>query len=145
MVAASGWTIRRARQSRNFDPSRLATTYACEVPEGDGTDGTFNPDDWLEPKEQRKIDRFIMFGLAAVSQAVSDAGLKGDHGHDPDRIGVLIGSGIGGLQSIAETAVMIQEKGPRRVSPFFIPGSLINLISGQVPSSTASKAPIMPL
>ncbi len=126
---------------RSFDASRLATTYACEVPEGDGSDGTFNPDDWLEPKEQRKIDRFILFGLAAATQAVTDSGLGSDDGHDRNRIGVLIGSGIGGLQSIAETAVMISEKGPRRVSPFFIPGSLINLISGQVSIRYGFKGP----
>ncbi len=126
---------------RSFDASKLATTYACEVPEGDGSDGTFNPDHWLEPKEQRKVDRFIKFGVAAADQAVADAGLGGESIEERERIGVMIGSGIGGLQSIADTAVMIKEKGPRRVSPFFIPGSLINLISGQVSIKYGFKGP----
>jgi 3-oxoacyl-[acyl-carrier-protein] synthase II len=125
----------------SFDASKLATTYACEVPEGDGSDGTFNADDWLEPKEQRKIDRFILFGLAAAKQAVSDAGLEDDNDGNRERIGVMIGSGIGGLQSIADTAVMMKEKGARRISPFFIPGSLINLISGQVSIKYGFKGP----
>ncbi len=126
---------------RSFDASKLATTYACEVPEGDGSDGTFNADDWLEPKEQRKVDRFIQLGMAAADQAIADAGLDARGSADAERIGVMIGSGIGGLQSIAETAVMIHEKGPRRVSPFFIPGSLINLISGQVSIKYGYKGP----
>lgn len=117
---------------QSFDASHLATTYACEVPRGDGSDGTFNPDDWMEPKEARKVDEFILYGMAAAEQAIRDAGLGGESAEELERIGVMIGSGIGGLQSIADTAVLIKEKGPRRVSPFFIPGSLINLISGQV-------------
>ncbi|MCE8006608.1 beta-ketoacyl-ACP synthase II [Aestuariivita sp.] len=115
-----------------FDTTGLTTTYACEVPRGDGSDGTFNPDTYLEPKEQRKIDTFIMFGLAAAQQAVEDSGWMPDDAESQERTGVLIGSGIGGLNSIANTAVMMEEKGPRRVSPFFVPGALINLISGQV-------------
>lgn len=115
-----------------FDASRLVTQYACEVPLGDGTDGTFNADKYMEPKEQRKVDTFIMFGMAAAVQAVEDSGWMPTDREDLDRTGVLIGSGIGGLNSIANTAVMMHEKGPRRVSPFFVPGALINLISGQV-------------
>ena len=115
-----------------FDASALATTYACEVPLGDGTDGTFNADRYMEPKEQRKVDTFILFGVAAAVQAVEDSGWVPATDHDRNRTGVLIGSGIGGLNSIANTAVMMKEKGPRRVSPFFVPGALINLISGQV-------------
>ncbi|KMK67718.1 beta-ketoacyl-ACP synthase II [Puniceibacterium sp. IMCC21224] len=115
-----------------FDASRLATTYACEVPFGDGTDGSFNPDDWMTPKDRRKVDDFILFGIAAAEQAVRDAGWQPQDREGQLRTGVMIGSGIGGLNSIAETAVLIKEKGPRRVSPFFIPGALINLISGQV-------------
>lgn len=126
---------------RSFDASKLATTYACEVPDGDGSDGTFNPDDWLEPKEQRKVDRFIQLGMAAADQAIAHSGLTAETGDDPERIGVMIGSGIGGLQSIAETAILIKERGPRRVSPFFIPGSLINLISGQVSIKYGFKGP----
>ena len=126
---------------QSFDASHLATTYACEVPRGDGSDGTFNPDDWMEPKEARKVDDFILYGMAAAEQAIRDAGLGGESAAELERIGVMIGSGIGGLQSIADTAVMIREKGPRRVSPFFIPGSLINLISGQVSIRYGFKGP----
>jgi 3-oxoacyl-[acyl-carrier-protein] synthase II len=124
-----------------FDAGHLATTYACEVPRGDGTDGTFNPDDWMEPKEQRKVDDFILYGMAAAVQAVRDAGWEDPSDDEKLRTGVLIGSGIGGLQSIAETAVLIKEKGPRRVSPFFIPGALINLVSGQVSIRYGFKGP----
>jgi 3-oxoacyl-[acyl-carrier-protein] synthase II len=115
-----------------FDPSKLVTQYACEVPLGDGTDGTFNGEKYMEPKEQRKVDTFILFGMAAAQQAVEDSGWMPTDREDLERTGVLIGSGIGGLNSIANTAVMMHEKGPRRVSPFFVPGALINLISGQV-------------
>ncbi|SFS47586.1 3-oxoacyl-[acyl-carrier-protein] synthase II [Sulfitobacter marinus] len=121
-----------AGQITGFDPSRLVTQYACEVPLGDGTDGTFNADAYMEPKEQRKVDTFILFGMAAAQQAIEDSGWTPTDREDQDRTGVLIGSGIGGLNSIANTAVMMHEKGPRRVSPFFVPGALINLISGQV-------------
>ena len=125
----------------SFDASGLATTYACEVPRGDGTDGTFNPDTYLAPKDQRKVDDFIIFGIAAAQQAVEDSGWLPTEDEDLFRTGVLIGSGIGGLKSIAETAIMIKEKGPRRVSPFFIPGALINLISGQVGIKYGFKGP----
>ncbi|WP_372991009.1 beta-ketoacyl-ACP synthase II [Sulfitobacter sp.] len=121
-----------AGQITGFDPSKLVTQYACEVPLGDGSDGTFNPDKYMEPKEQRKVDTFILFGMAAAVQAVEDSGWAPTEREDQERTGVLIGSGIGGLNSIANTAVMMHEKGPRRVSPFFVPGALINLISGQV-------------
>ena len=124
-----------------FDPDRVTTKYACEVPFGDGSGGTFNPDAWMEPKERRKVDDFILYGVAAAEQAVSDAGWKPINETDLVRTGVMIGSGIGGLNSIAETAVLIHEKGPRRVSPFFIPGALINLISGQVSIKYGFKGP----
>jgi 3-oxoacyl-[acyl-carrier-protein] synthase II len=124
-----------------FDTTGLATTYACEVPLGDGTDGTFNADAYMSPKEQRKVDTFIMFGLAAAQQAVEDSGWTPSEDEDLERTGVLIGSGIGGLNSIANTAVMMEEKGPRRVSPFFVPGALINLISGQVSIKYGFKGP----
>ena len=123
-----------------FDASRLATTYACEIPRGDGSDGTFNPDDWMEPKEQRKVDDFILYGMAAAQQAVEDSGwTPGEEGKL--RTGVMIGSGIGGLTTIAETAVTLKERGPRRVSPFFIPSALINLVSGQVSIRYGFKGP----
>ncbi|KHQ52149.1 beta-ketoacyl-ACP synthase II [Mameliella alba] len=124
-----------------FDASHLATTYACEVPYGDGSDGTFNPDDWMDKKEQRKVDEFIRFGIAAAEQAVTDAGWKPEGEEDRLRTGVMIGSGIGGLNAIAETALLIRDKGPRRVSPFFIPGALINLISGNVSIKYGFKGP----
>ncbi|WP_293575257.1 beta-ketoacyl-ACP synthase II [Phaeobacter sp.] len=121
--------------------SGVATTYACEVPRGDGSDGTFNADDWVIKKDQKKIDDFILYGIAAAEMAVQDAGWTPDDEESLLRTGVMIGSGIGGLSSIADTAVMIKEKGPRRVSPFFIPGALINLISGQVSIRHGFKGP----
>jgi 3-oxoacyl-[acyl-carrier-protein] synthase II len=108
---------------------------------GDGADGTFNPNDWMEPKDRRKVDDFILYGMAAAVQAVRDSGWEPQTEEDRCRTGVMIGSGIGGLTSIAETAVLIREKGPKRVSPFFIPGSLINLISGQVSIRFGYKGP----
>ena len=124
-----------------FNAKDVVTKYACEVPLGDGTDGTFNADAYMSPKEQRKIDDFIIFGMAAAQQAVEDSGWKPTDNEDLVRTGVMIGSGIGGLQSIAETAILIKEKGPRRVSPFFIPGALINLVSGQVSIKYGFKGP----
>ena len=124
-----------------FDTTNVVTKYACEVPLGDGTNGTFNGDAYLEPKEQRKIDDFILFGLAAAQQAVQDSGWMPQADADRERTGVMIGSGIGGLQTIAETALLIHQKGPRRVSPFFIPGALINLVSGQVSIKYGFKGP----
>jgi 3-oxoacyl-[acyl-carrier-protein] synthase II len=124
-----------------FDARGFATTYACEVKRGDGSDATFNADRYMEPKEQRKVDDFILFGVAAAQQAVEDSGWVADTPDKQNRTGVLIGSGIGGLKSIAETAILIKEKGPRRVSPFFIPGALINLISGQVSIRYGFKGP----
>jgi 3-oxoacyl-[acyl-carrier-protein] synthase II len=124
-----------------FDSSNVVTQYACEIPMGDGSDGTFNPDNWMEPKEQRKVDDFIIYGMAAAVQAVRDAGWDDISEDEKLRTGVMIGSGIGGLNSIAETAVLIKEKGPKRVSPFFIPGALINLVSGQVSIRFGFKGP----
>ncbi|NDV99497.1 beta-ketoacyl-ACP synthase II [Salipiger sp. PrR002] len=126
---------------QGFDTEGLTTTYACEVPLGDGSDGTFNADAYMEPKEQRKVDTFILFGMAAAQQAVEDSGWKPTDKEDLERTGVLIGSGIGGLNSIANTAVMMEQKGPRRVSPFFVPGALINLISGQVSIKYGFRGP----
>ena len=125
----------------HFDPEGFATTYACEVPYGDGTDGTFNPDTYMAAKERRKVDDFIVFAMAAAQQAVEDAGWTPENDEDLERTGVLTGSGIGGLNSIANTAIMMKEKGPRRVSPFFVPGALINLISGQIAIKYGFKGP----
>lgn len=124
-----------------FDTANVVTGYACEVPRGDGSDGSFNPDDWMEPKEQRKVDDFILYGMAAAVQAVRDSGWEPKTEEERCRTGVMIGSGIGGLSTIADTAVLIKERGPKRVSPFFIPGSLINLISGQVSIRFGFKGP----
>ncbi len=124
-----------------FDTTNVVTQYACEIPFGDGSGGSFNPDDWMEPKDRRKVDNFILYGMAAAVQAVRDAGWDTPSDAEKLRTGVMIGSGIGGLTSIAETAVLIKEKGPKRVSPFFIPGSLINLVSGQVSIRFGFKGP----
>ena len=124
-----------------FDATPLVTQYACEVPRGDGTDGTFNPDDWMEPKDQRKVDDFILYGVAAAVQAVRDSGWQPVTERDRCATGVMIGSGIGGLSAIADTALLIRDKGPRRVSPFFIPSALINLVSGQVSIRFGFKGP----
>jgi len=130
-----------AGRIQQFDPEGLTTTYACEVPQGDGSDHTFNADTYIDPKERRKVDHFIVFGMAAAQQAVEDAGWMPEDREDLERTGVLIGSGIGGLNSIANTAVLMEEKGPRRVSPFFVPGALINLISGQVSIKYGFRGP----
>ena len=130
-----------ARKIQAFDASHLATDYACEVRRGDGSDGTFNADRYMEPKDQRKVDDFILYGIAAAQQAVEDSGWVPQTEEDRHRTGVMIGSGIGGLKSIEETTLLIRDKGPRRVSPFFIPGSLINLISGQVSIRYGFKGP----
>ena len=124
-----------------FDTTNVVTQYACEVPRGDGTDGTFNPDDWMEPKDQRKVDDFILYGVAAAVQAVRDSGWEPVDEEARCRTGVMMGSGIGGLSAIADTAVLIKERGPKRVSPFFIPSALINLISGQVSIRFGFKGP----
>ena len=130
-----------AARITRFDPADVVTTYACEIPFGDGSAGTFNPDDWMAPNERRKVDDFILYGIAAASQAVRDAGIENLSEAEKLRTGVMIGSGIGGLSSIAETAILIKERGPKRVSPFFIPGALINLASGQVSIRFGFKGP----
>lgn len=126
---------------KKFDASGVVTKYACEVPLGDGSNGTFNGDRYMAPKEQRKVDDFILYGMAAAQQAVEDSGWLPKAHSDLERTGVMIGSGIGGLQTIAATALLIKEKGPRRVSPFFIPGALINLVSGHVSIRFGFKGP----
>ncbi len=122
-----------------FDASHLATNYACEI-STDPNDG-LNPDDWLPLRERRKIDDFMLYAIIASDQAMADAGWKPESEEEQFRSGVLIGSGIGGLATIAETTLQLKEKGPRRVSPFFIPGSLINLASGQVSIRHTLKGP----
>ena len=133
--------ISGAGQITRFDATDFATKYACEINLGDGSEGTFCADDWMDPKDRRKVDDFILYGVAAAEQALNDSGWKPSSITAKERSGVMIGSGIGGLGSIAETAVMLKERGPRRVSPFFIPGALINLISGQVSIRHDFKGP----
>ena len=115
----------------NFDVSDISCRIAGQVPVAD-LPGGLNLDDWIDPREQRKQDRFIQLGLAAACQAVEDSGWKPDDREAQNRTGVMIGSGIGGLESIVVTDQLMNEKGPRRISPFFIPSALINLISGHV-------------
>ena len=115
--------------------------FACQVPRGDGSEGTYNPDQWMEPKDQRKFDQFIVFAMCAARQALDDAGWRPTSYEDQIVSGVLIGSGIGGIEGIAETAIILKERGPRRVSPFFIPGRIINLASGCVSIEFGLKGP----
>ena len=130
-----------ARRIEEFDVSDLSCQIANFVPRGSLSDGLFNPDDWMEPKEQRKVDDFIIFAVAAADQAMADSGFKADTIEKQESTGVLIGSGIGGLSGIADTSILLKEKGPRRVSPFFIPGRLINLAAGQVSIKHDLKGP----
>ncbi len=130
-----------ARRVEEFDVSDLSCQIACFVPRGEASEGKFNPDDWMEPKEQRKVDNFIIYAMAAAEQALGDAGYKADTSEKQERTGVLIGSGIGGLPGISATSILLHEKGPRRVSPFFIPGRLINLASGYVSIKHKLKGP----
>lgn len=136
MAAESG-----IRSIQAFDTSDLATKIAGEVPQGDKANGHFNVDDYLAPKEQRKLDKFIIFGIAAAQQAVEDSGWMPQDEEGLNRTGVMIGSGIGGLQTIYETSLILKERGPRRVSPFFIPSALINLVSGQVSIKYGFRGP----
>ncbi len=116
-----------------FDVSDLPAKIAGTVPEGDGSDGTFNADDWVPAKDRRRMDDFIVYGLCAADQAIADSGWEPETDEDRYRTGVLIGSGIGGLPEISRGAIKVEaEKNPRRLSPFFIPASLINLVSGHV-------------
>jgi 3-oxoacyl-[acyl-carrier-protein] synthase II len=130
-----------ARKVDRFNVSDLPSKIACMIPRGDGTNGTYNPDRWMEPKEQRKVDEFITFAMCAAHQALDDAGWRPADYDSQVRSGVMIGSGIGGIEGIAETAIVLKERGPRRVSPFFIPGRLINLAGGYVSIAFGLKGP----
>ncbi len=123
-----------------FDTENFATKYACEIPFGDQV-GEFNPSDWMEEKDRRKVDDFILYGIAASKEALADAGWVPESENQRFRTGVMIGSGIGGLDLIFKTSLILDQKGPRRVSPFFIPGALINLVSGQVSIRFGLKGP----
>jgi 3-oxoacyl-[acyl-carrier-protein] synthase II len=129
-----------ARRVTEFEVDDLACQIGCFIPRGSDP-YAYNPDDWMEPKEQRKVDDFIVFAIAAADQALSDAGWTPREGDEQYRTGVLIGSGIGGLQGIEKASLLLQEKGPRRLSPFFIPGRLINLASGYVSIKHGLKGP----
>ncbi len=124
-----------------FDVSDLPAKIAGQVPLGETAEGRFNADDYMPAKDQRKVDRFIIYAMAAASQAVGDSGWQADSEEKAQRTGVLIGSGIGGLETIYEGSITLKEKGPRRLSPFFIPAALINLASGQVSIKYGFKGP----
>ena len=124
-----------------FEISDLPCKIAGQLPRGEGANGTFNADQWMEPKEQRKVDDFILYAMAAATQALDDADWHPQDYEDQVSSGVLIGSGIGGIEGIAETALLLHERGPRRVSPFFIPGRIINLASGYVSITHSLKGP----
>jgi 3-oxoacyl-[acyl-carrier-protein] synthase II len=126
---------------QSFDVSDLPAKIAAQVPLGDRESGLFNADDWIPPKDQRRMDQFIIFAMAAAAMAVEDAGWTPDDDEELERTGVMIGSGIGGLPGITEGAITLQDKGPRRISPFFIPSNLINLASGNVSIKYGYKGP----
>jgi 3-oxoacyl-[acyl-carrier-protein] synthase II len=130
-----------ASRIERFEVSDLPSRIACQIPRGDGSDGTFDPDQWMEPKEQRKVDDFIIYAMCAARQALDDAGWRPTTYEDQIVTGVMIGSGIGGVEGIAENAIILKERGPRRISPFFIPGRIINLAAGYVSIEFGLKGP----
>ncbi|RUM96435.1 beta-ketoacyl-[acyl-carrier-protein] synthase II [Pseudaminobacter arsenicus] len=130
-----------ARRVTEFEAEDLACKIAHVIPRGDGSDGTFNPEAYLEPKELRKIGDFILYGIAAADEALKDSGWEPKTPEEQYATGVMIGSGIGGIEGIAENALVLHERGPRRITPFFIPGNIINLVSGQVSIRHGLKGP----
>jgi 3-oxoacyl-[acyl-carrier-protein] synthase II len=159
LVTPLGWgreiTWRRILQGRSgagritaFDPTDYACQVACEVPRVDGrggggpdVEGSFDPDQVMSAKDRRRVDDFILYGIAAADEAVRDSGWAPEDDASRNRTGVIIGSGIGGLSTIEQTSLELHEKGPRRVSPFFIPSALINLASGHVSIRHGFKGP----
>ena len=140
------WTRLLAGQSAaaaisRFDASDMAARIACEVKRGDGGNGTFHAESWMDHKDLRRYDDFLIYAVAAAKQAMKDSGIELKTEEEKCRAGVLVGSGIGGLTSIEQTTLLLAEKGPRRVSPFFIPGSLINLSSGLISIEFGCKGP----
>ncbi len=129
------------KRIEKFEVADITSQIAGQIPRGDGSGGTFNADQWMEPKEQRKVDDFIIFAMSAATQALDDADWHPRQYEDQITSGVLIGAGIGGVEGIAETAILLRDRGPRRVSPFFIPGRIINLASGYVSIAHALKGP----
>ena len=130
-----------AKRVTDFEVDDLPAKIACQIPMGDTADGNFNPDDWMEVKEQRKVDPFIVYAISAATQALNDADWHPQTEDEKCATGTMIGSGIGGLQGIEQTSLLLAERGPRRVSPFFIPGRLINLASGYVSIMHGLKGP----
>ncbi|WP_189427247.1 beta-ketoacyl-ACP synthase II [Devosia pacifica] len=130
-----------AKRIDDFQVDDIACQIAHRLPLGDYADGKYNPDEWMDVKEQRKVDPFIVYAMAASQQAIEDAGVVPKTEEEKERTGVLIGSGIGGVGGIYDASVTLHEKGPRRISPFFIPGRLINLASGQVSIRFGLKGP----
>jgi 3-oxoacyl-[acyl-carrier-protein] synthase II len=130
-----------AARVTDFPVDDLACRIACQVPRGPRSEGKFDPDEWLEPKEQRKVDDFIIYAIAAADQALDDAGWHPDSYEDQCATGTLIGSGIGGIGGIYDASITLRDRGPRRISPFFIPGRLINLAAGHVSIRHHLKGP----
>ncbi|WP_297113305.1 beta-ketoacyl-ACP synthase II [uncultured Devosia sp.] len=130
-----------AKRIDDFEVDDIACQIAHRIPLGDYADGKYNPDEWMEVKEQRKVDPFIVYAMAAAQQAIDDAGVEPKTQEEQERTGVLIGSGIGGIGGIYDASITLHEKGPRRISPFFIPGRLINLAGGQVSIRFGLKGP----
>ena len=129
------------RAIQSFDVSDLPAKIAGQVPLGETSDGNFNADDYVTPKDQRKVDRFIVYGIAAGQQAVEDAGWMPEDEESLERTGVMVGAGIGGLETIYDNSITLFERGPRRVSPFFVPAALINLVSGHLSIRFGFKGP----
>ena len=128
-------------QVTRFDVSDIPSQIAGQVPRGASEDGGYDPDEWMEPKEQRKVDEFIVFAMSAATQALNDAEWHPESYEDQTTSGVVFGSGIGGLPGIETAAVLLHERGPRRLSPFFIPGRLINLAAGHISIRHRLKGP----
>ncbi len=129
------------RGIQSFDVSDLPCKIAGMVPQGETENGGFNADDWVSPRVRRRMDPFIVYGVAAATMAVQDSGWEPSDEEARTRTGVMIGSGIGGLQTIYDGSVLIHDKGPRKLGPFFIPSALINLVSGHVSIQFGFKGP----
>src|SRR5262249_23022238 len=130
-----------ARRVETFDVSDMSCKIACSIPRGDGTNGTYNADQWMEHKEQRKVDKFITYAMCAARQALEDSGWKPEREEDQIQTGVMIGSGIGGVEGVGEPGLPVSGAGPARWSPFFVRGRIINRASGSVSIANNLKGP----